>query len=468
MENSELFRISSDRKIIIKKPRILSHINIKEIQLRNDQKNFLHSGSRSFNSRQRYLTSRKVKKNDLRGQISLLSDLISNYSSSSIKNLLLIQKLKDENDFLLEELNRNIKKNTLFNKTTKEIFSDIVGEYEKRKYKIPNLTLENNLFKKTPLLIETKNDVDEFYKTDKNTQGNFILDMDEFPEKNWVFLKKLKREVNSKGEKNLFNNSEWAKMNKTQDYYMNKKILAEQKERKKLKNDINNIKILIEKQEKEKNNIEDYYSSRTSRNNIIPKKIKYLPLDIKNLIKGKLIKTNRKKNIYSLKILNSESYKNSDILRMKNKKFNKTIKGFFKNNKIFGKTLITSLEKNPKNKNNNKKIYSYTEQIYNKINKKKLTDFDSVENDIIQYLKKNNYKITNMNLDNFNKDFSERIYDIKAKVRKQNLSNNIQKHLSDYGRNGYNELKKIQNTEKVIEKMDKYLAKHIIDKYFED
>ena len=258
----ELFRISSDRKIIIKRPQLLSQINTKEIQLRNDPKNFLHSGSRSFNSRQRYLESKKVKKGDIKGQINLLSDLINNYSSSSIKNLFLIKKLKDENDFLIDELNRNIKKNTLFNKTTKEIFSDIVNKYEQRGYKIPNLTIENNLFKKSPLLIENKKDVDEFYRTDINTQGNYILDLNEFPEKNWNFLKKLKREIDSKGTKDFFSSAEWIQMNNLKDFHMNKKGLNEQNEREKLKKDIKNIKLLIEKQEKEKdkNNIEDYYS----------------------------------------------------------------------------------------------------------------------------------------------------------------------------------------------------------------
>ena len=193
MENSQLFRITTDRRIIFKKPKILSQINIKEIQMRNDPGNYLHLGSKSFNIRQRYLTKRKVKKKDIKGQIDLLSDLINNYSSSSIKNLYLIQKLKDENDFLIEEWNRNIKKNTLFNKTTKEIFNDLVIQYEKRGYRIPSLTLENNLFKKSPLLIETKKDVDEFYKNNSDVRGKYIVDMNNFPEKNWNFLKKLKK-----------------------------------------------------------------------------------------------------------------------------------------------------------------------------------------------------------------------------------------------------------------------------------
>ena len=471
MENSELFRITSDRKIILKKPKIFSIINTKEIQLRNDPKNFLHSGTK-LKMRQRYLSSKKVKKNDVEGQITFLSDLIDNYSSTAIKNLFLIQKLKDENDFLIEELNRNIKKNTLFNKTTKEIFSDLVSQYEKREYKIPNLTLENNLFKKSPLLIETKKDVDEFYKNNNETKGNFILDINQFPEKNWNFLRKLKKEVDLKGENNIPSNDEWVKMQHANNFYEMKKALTEKKEREKIKRDINKIKTLIKVKKNEKDDINDFYPIRNKKNDSFLNNSKHFPLKIKDLLKNKLKnKTSQKTNIYPLKILNSQSNiikKDLFLEKIKNKKkFSKTIKGFFKKEKINGKTLITSLSQKPKNR----KILSYTERLYNKINKKNLTDLDYIEDDIIQYLKNKNYIINKMNINNFNKDFSERIYDIKNKIRKQGLYNKFHHYLSDYtefGRNGFQKLEKIHSTEKTFEKMDKYLAKHIIDKYFEE
>ena len=375
MENANLFNISSDRKIIMKRPKILSQINTKEIQLRNDPKNFLHSGSKSFNFRQKFLTNKKIKKKDLKGQINLLSDLIGNYSYSSIKNLFLIQKLKDENDFLIDELNRNIKKNVLFNKTTKEIFHDLVEKYEKRGYKIPSLTLENNLFKKTPLLIETKNDVEEFYKNDINTQGNYIEDLNDFPEKNWNFLNKLKKEVEFKGDNSIANKEKWDKSPRKNNFYSNKKALSEKKERENLKKEINNIRILIKKQENEKYETEDYYSRNLNKNQILLNRAKIFPINLKDLIKKKLInKDNKKRNIFSLNIFNSESDKKNNLLIKKinkNKKFNKTIKKFYKTKnkyKINGRTLITSL--NEKSKNN--VIFSYTEQIYHKINKKKI------------------------------------------------------------------------------------------------
>ena len=351
MENSNLFRISSDRKIIMKKPQILSQINIKEIQLRNDPKNFLHSGSKSFNARQRYLTSKEVKKGDIKEQIHLLSALIGNYSYTSIKNLFLIKKLKDENDFLIEELNRNIKKNTLFNKTTKEIFYDLVEKYEKRGYKIPSLTLENNLFKKTPLLIETKNDVEEFYKNDINTQGNYIEDLNDFPEKNWNFLNKLKKEVEFKGDNSMANKEKWDKSPRKNNFYSNKKALSEKKERENLKKEINNIRILIKKQENEKYETEDYYSRNLNKNQILLNRSKIFPINLKDLIKKKLInKDNKKRNIFSLKIFNSESDKKNDLLIKKinkNKKFNKTIKKFYKTKnkyKINGSKRILMLK----------------------------------------------------------------------------------------------------------------------------
>ena len=483
MENQELFRISSDRRIILKRPQILSQINIKEIQLRNDPKNFLHSGSKSFNMRQRYLTSKKIKKNDIKGQINLLSDLIDNYSSSSIKNLFLIQKLKDENDFLIDELNRNIKKNTLFSKTTKETFNDLVGQYEKRGYKIPNLTLDNNLFKKSPLLIESKQDVDDFYKNDINTQGNYIEDLNHFPEKNWNFLKKLKKEVETVNDKTLA--CRGTKTQKTNiDYYSNKKALTAQKERLNLIKEINNIKDLIMKQEKERDEIEYNYPYTPHHNKDYLYNKKKFKFQIKEILQKNLTKKiNNNRNIYSLKLLNTDSQKDNLILKRmkKNKNYNKTSKLFFRNTnktyKIEGKkikTLITALNEKSKTKfklkpkSTNNKILSYTEQLYHKINKKKLTDLQYVEKDIIEYLNKKKYKIKNTDINNFNKDFSERIYDIKLKVKKQGLSNTFQEHLGDYGEDGYRKYEIINNTEKVIEKMDKYFAKHAIDKYFDE
>ena len=474
MDNSELFRISSDRRIIIKKPKLLSQINTKEIQLRNDPKNFLHSSSKLFNMRQRYLTNKKVKKGDIKGQIDILSELMNDYSSSSIKNLFLIQKLKDENDFLIEELNRNIKKNTLFNKTTKEIFNDLVCQYEKREYKIPNLTLEQNLFKKSPLLIETKKDVDEYYKNNPETQGNFILDMNEFPEKNWNFLRKLKREVDFNGANKMLANNEWIKKQYQNNYYESKKALSEKKEKEKLIRDINKIKLLVKKQENEKGHMNDYdcHSIRDYKNDSnYNSNSKNFSIKIKDLLKNKLNKPISKRNICRFKKLNPEdNIKNNSkndfltIKMKKKKKFNKTLNSFLKKNKNNEKTLITSIIEKPKNLN----ILTYTEQMYHKLNKKKLADFQSLEVDIIQYLKEKNYKINNTNLNNFNKDFSKRIYDIKEKIKKQRLSSTFQRNLTEYGKNEYQKLGKIQNVDDKIEKMDKYLAKHIIDKYFED
>ena len=100
-------------------------------------------------------------------------------------------------------------------------------QYEKRQYKIPNLTLEQNLFKKSPLLIETKTDVDEYYKNNPETKGNFILDMNEFPEKNWNFLRKLKREVDFNGANKMLTNNEWIKKQYRNNYYESKKALRE-------------------------------------------------------------------------------------------------------------------------------------------------------------------------------------------------------------------------------------------------
>jgi len=489
MERKELSGISSERKIKFKRPKIYSQINIKEIESRNDPRNYLHSISKSNNIKHRCLTSRKVKKRDIKGQIDLLSDLINNYSSSSIKNLYLIQKLKDENDFLIEELNKNIKKNTLFSKTTKETFHDLVSQYEKKEYKIPNLTLEKNLFKKSPLLIETLKDVDDFYKNDKNTQGKFIEDLNSFPEKNWNFLKKLKRNVEIVKEKNLKNDMEGTKVNnknfyKEVDFYSKQKALTERNERENLIKEINRIRELVEKQEKEKDDISDLnFLYNQQRKDSIYRTSKNLGYNIKELLQKRLAKKEKNHNVnnnsssmkkISVEIKNKELFQN----KIYKNSFNKTYKGFYRNKKasrIDGrniKTYITSLNEKPKKKiinvNNKTNILSYTEQVYQKVNKKKLTDFHLIENEITQYLKKKNYNINTTNLNNFNKDCSQRIYDVKNKINKHGLINIVQDHISSYGNNGYHKLKKIKHVEKILNKMDKYFANHIINKYFDE
>ena len=445
----------------------------------------MHSISKSNNYEQRCLTSRKIKKKDIKGQIDLLSDLINNYSSSSIKNLYLIQKLKDENDFLIEELKKNINKNTLFSKTTKETFHDLVSQYEKKGYKIPNLTLEKNLFKKSPLLIETLKDVDDFYKNDKTTQGKFIEDLNSFPEKNWNFLKKLKRNVEIIKEKNLKTDMKVNSKNskKDIDFYSKQKALTERNERENLIKEIGRIKELVEKQEKEKDDINDFNFLYNQRKDSIYRTSKNLGYNIKDLLQKRLTKKennlNGNNNSSSMKKLSVE-IKNKELFQNKiyKKKFNKTYKRFYRNKKssrIDGrniKTYITALNEKPKKKiinvNNKNNILSYTEQVYQKIGKKKLTDFHLIENEITQYLKKKNYNINTTNLNNFNKDCSQRIYDVKNKISKHGLINMVQDHISSYGNNGYNKLRKIREVEKILNKMDKYFSKHIINKYFDE
>ena len=173
-----------------------------------------------------------------------------------------------------------------------------------------------------------------------------------------------------------------------------------------------------------------------------PPKIK---IELKDLFKKRLLKNNKvARNSNSLKWLNSENKKSNLVINKKkiNKNLMKTVNGFNKLNKnkkiVIGKTLITSLSEKRKN---DKQILSYTEQMYNKINKKKLNDLCLIEDDIIQFLKKNNYKINNTNINNFNRDLADRIYDIKNKVNKQGLSKTFQHcFLTDYGNEGYKKL----------------------------
>jgi hypothetical protein len=251
-----------------------------------------------------------------------------------------------------------------------------------------------------------------------------------------------------------------------------------------LKQDIKIIKDLIKKQEIEE---AEKLESNISYGNFTPynrekiKSKKNIKFTIKDLLKKDLT-SNKKKTILSLKIINTS---NNDIekenpLLKKMKKYrntNRINQINFRNNKTHKldgkklKTLITALNNSKsglKPKISNNRILSYTEQMYHKINKKNLTDFHSYESDMIDYLKKRKYTIKETNMDNFNKEMSERIYDIKHKIKREGLSNAYIERLGDYGENAYRKYQKILHAENVIEKMDKYYAKHVIDKYFDE
>ena len=185
--NERFFKIKTK---LLKKSKIYDQINIKEINIKNDPTNNLFRGRKKTNEK----ILKIVNKDDISNQISSLSYLLSDYTKTSTKNLKLINELKIENDLLLSELDNNLQKSALFNKKTDEVFHDLIVQYSNKGYKIPNLDRSHNLFKRTPLLIEKKEDVDVYYHDDPSTKGNFITDINVFKEKNWLFLNKLNKE----------------------------------------------------------------------------------------------------------------------------------------------------------------------------------------------------------------------------------------------------------------------------------
>ena len=105
-----------------------------------------------------------------------------------------MQLLKNEN----EEFSKQYKKISKRNLGPEDTFREIIGEYKERGYKIPNLTVQHNLFQINPL-IESDNGklTDELY-------SNFLnLNKNENKGKNMAiksmhYLKKIKDIVETK------------------------------------------------------------------------------------------------------------------------------------------------------------------------------------------------------------------------------------------------------------------------------
>ena len=511
--------------IIFTKKKMLDKINIKEIDMRNDPNNNLHTieneESKSKHSNSKSTSKRKNKRDVLNNQISTLSYLIDKYTHSSKKNLYIIKKLKEENQHLINELNAHILNKSFFSKTTEQVFQDLVDKYRKRGYKIPNLTIEKNLFAKNPLIIESKQDVDDYYKNSIKNYGEFIKDIDKYNEKNWVFLNKMKKEFvksydftkilnnnnnNNNNENNNDNNnnsnrrkskpnitisdtkprssflntahiiyinsSEINEAIKNAQLSKNKLLLKEKKEKEDLIKDITNLKKLIKIEEDSKNTIPNTDNNKNYCFN----------LNCKDLFDRKSDNYFNKNKLFNFNSIDSHS--NKSLIKSKKYKSNKKLN--LKNNKIFSyqdrtnytkkhKTLITSL--NISNSLSNKssvrngeiKNLSTTEKIYKKIRKIKLEEFNTIENEVIQYLKNRNRRIPNIKKENLNTEFYYQLEDLRGKVKDGRVLANA-KNLYCFGNAGEKHkqhLEELNDIENVINKIDKIYVKSSVNKYFD-
>ena len=436
--NERIFKVKTK---LLKKSKIYEQINIKEINTKNDPTNNLFRGRKK--TYENYL--KKVKKDDISNQISSLSYLLSEYTKKSKKNLKLINELKTENDYLLSGLDNNLQKSELFNKKTDEVFHDLIVQYSNKGYKIPNLDRSHNLFKRTPLLIENKEDVDVYYQDDPTTKGNFITDINDFKEKNWVFLNKLNKECRkaktffSAKHLSMFSNRKNSNDLKAQnnpfEIKKNEDIINN------LLEEIDKLKEAIKKEE-EKNLIFSYNS-------------KY------------------KRNNYNRKL--SQSINAFNIFNNSNRLINKKKFSLINNNpnkrKLSEFNLITEVNKNKKNlinKNNKENISNiFSEEESNKYKKLKIPGSEKLKKEIKLYFSKNDKKNLFGKLKKSSADIFEKIRDIKKKIKKKDILR-IHNDYFNFSRAHNEKIKKIRLLEKKICNLDKVFIKQTIGKSFED
>ena len=445
---------------LIKKPKKFTPINLKEITIQNDLKNYL------FSSRKNRTVEKPKKrynhKNDIGYQILSLTYSLNEYTKKSKKNFSIINDLKETNDYFSSELNNNLQKSKYFNKKTEEVFHDLVVQYINKGYKIPNLNRTHNLFKKNPLLIENKKDVDIYYHEEPITKGNFILDINNFKEKNWLFLNKINKECN-----------------KVKTYYASKAVSLNQniddieEYNKLLYSELENMK------DKEKNNIEKLKSDINNIKNLIQKE--------KEESKEKIIfsygnKSNRRKYSYALNSTNINNFLNKNITRYKVEKtltsknlnfatplksnkllpisFNKS--GDFKKRKNSEFNLITEIKKKKKKKTN----FSPQKKL-NHIKKLKIPGSEKINKDLKSYLEKYNKKYKDETLKSSNIDLLEKIEELKRKIKRKDFLN-LHKKYFNISKKQNDKIKFFEMIENKVCNLDKNYIKQTTFKKFED
>ena len=457
---------------LIKRPKIYNPINLKEINIQNNQNNYLFN-QKKYKTMAKY--SQRFKKNDIRSQILSLTYKLNDYTKKSNKNLKLINKLKTENDLLISELNNNIQKSSFFNKTTREIFHDLVAQYEYKGYKIPNLSHSHNLFKRSPLLIENKNDVDMYYKDDPSTKGRFINDMSNFKEKNWLFLNKVNKQCNkikAYYSLNGYNGTSSKQLAYQDDYFSHSELNQMEEEKQKyienLLKDINRLKKTIKKEEKDhlilsfeiKKKQKNYNKRKNSES------FKY-----SNYL-NKTINSYNMKNINRPNSIKKVSSNNVKLFTLRKKL---SILSIDKNNNHYsGKknykskfNLITELNKKNKIHKNNINNISYSNEKTYENKRIKVPGSEKLNKDIKSYFEKYHEKYKNELLKESNVDLLEKIEEIKNKIKKNDVLK-IHKDYFSSSKNHQNIVKLLELYENKIYNLDKNIVKQSVLKNFED
>jgi len=433
-------RICKVKTKLLKRSKIYEQINIKEINIKNDPTNNLFRGRKKAN--ENFL--KIVKKDDISNQISSLSHLLSDYTKTSKKNLKLISELKTENDFLLSELDNNLQKSVLFNKKTDEVFHDLIVQYSNKGYKIPNLDRSHNLFKRSPLLIENKEDVDVYYQNEPSTKGNFITDMNDFKEKNWVFLNKLNKECHKAKtffsakhlsmDSNRINSSDFKAQNNP---FGERKINEDNNNINHLLEEIDNLKKSIKKEE-EKNLILSYTS-------------KYRP-------------NKYRKHSQSINYFNIFNNSNQRIIKKKMSLIN----NIPYKRKLSEFNLITEVNKNKKKLINNNEIsIILSDEKLNEHKRIRIPGSEKLKKEIKLYFSKNDKKKLFGKLKKSNDDVLENLEDIKRAIKKKDILR-LHNNYFNFSKAHNDKIKLNRQLGKKLCNLDKMFIQQTIGKSFED
>ena len=455
---------------LIKKPKIYKPINLKDIDIQNDFKKY------DLFTRKKNKTIgkpiKRYKKSDIRQQILSMTYSINNYTQKSKKNLSLINELKSFNDLLLSSLNDNLHKNKYFGRKTEEIFHNLVFQYQNKGYKIPNLSkTDNNLFKKNPLLIENKKDVDFYYQEDPSTKGELIKDIKSFKEKNWVYLNKVNKACHKAKtyyvSKTSNSNENRDKNKKKFKKFFFSKIKNNKLEKKniiKILYYINKIKKLIEK-EKNKNKGKIILSYESKNKDNLRKNSE--SIRSKSIFNNALY-NNAYKDINLLKTEKKLTTKNLNLLNLSNRKLS-FISNNNKNNNIIHKRkksrfrLITEI----KNNKNLSQMFYHLNKIINTEKKIRIPGSEKLHKDIKSYLIKYRGKFDNQVLEESNADLLKIMGETRKNIRKKDIFSINKKHFS-FSKEQENRIKFLEQIDKKVSNLDKLFIEKSVIKSFDD
>ena len=190
---------------------------------------------------------------DYQKEVKNLLDYI--YKETQLQNDPKIKKIKDENNIFQKEYN-SISEN--FQKLTKIIFKELFRKYNQRGYKLPKLSYQHNLFKINALIEENQDKIELILKEDKHKNKNGTIAF-----KTMAYLKKLSFLLN------LLLSKDENKAKKIAKFFQPKHNIKPKNDDtiEKLKDSIENLKLIIKEESLNYENIQSLKNRRKSSSN---------------------------------------------------------------------------------------------------------------------------------------------------------------------------------------------------------